>query len=520
MSIPVIDIFSGPGGLGEGFAGLDDGNVFKILVSAEMHPAAHQTLRLRSYFRLLKASSLGTGAYYDFCSGIGKTPWNSDESKALWDEAGEEALNITLGTPDGDTRLDEAIEARLCPDVNCVLIGGPPCQAYSLAGRSRNRAKKEYKPESDHRHFLYREYLRVLQKARPAAFVMENVKGILSSRVGGRQIFHDILTDLVNPYAALGLGGGGQVSYSICSLTKATIFSEGMDVESIDPSDFVIRSEEHGIPQARHRVILLGVRSDISSKPGLLLASGGRISVNDAIGDLPKLRSRLSKQEDSCERWAEVVRSHCRDLVSHADSSRMEQLATVLLDAADRIPANGILGGARMPKGNGTRSAPSEWLPVLSDPQLEVVLNHESRCHMSEDLRRYLFASAFARATKRSPKGSDDFSLPGLAPRHANWKTGKFSDRFRVQLADKPSTTITSHISKDGHYFIHHDPAQCRSLTVREAARLQTFPDNYFFEGNRTEQFHQVGNAVPPLLARQIAQLVARLIKSPKGIGE
>jgi DNA (cytosine-5)-methyltransferase 1 len=133
---------------------------------------------------------------------------------------------------------------------------------------------------------------------------------------------------------------------------------------------------------------------------------------------------------------------------------------------------------------------------------------------MASDLRRYTFAAVFADATGRSPKLSD--FPPSLLPEHGNVKKGvagdMFADRFRVQLPDRASTTITSHISKDGHYFIHYDPLQSRSLTLREAARLQTFPDNYRFLGNRTSQYHQVGNAVPPHLAGQIADIVADVL--------
>jgi DNA (cytosine-5)-methyltransferase 1 len=152
-----------------------------------------------------------------------------------------------------------------------------------------------------------------------------------------------------------------------------------------------------------------------------------------------------------------------------------------------------------------------EWLH--RDGQ-SVLTNHVSRTHMAGDLHRYLYCSAFAKSELKSPSLKD---FPEwLLPNHKNVERarsgGLFADRFRVQVADRPATTITSHIGKDGHYFIHYDPSQCRSLTVREAARIQSFPDDYHFEGPRTQQYTQVGNAVPPFLAHQIADAVWKLL--------
>jgi DNA (cytosine-5)-methyltransferase 1 len=159
---------------------------------------------------------------------------------------------------------------------------------------------------------------------------------------------------------------------------------------------------------------------------------------------------------------------------------------------------------------------PKELQLWYLDARLGGVLQHETRSHMRSDLHRYLFASCFAESQRYAPTLRN--FPPRLLPAHVNVdeETIPFVDRFRVQLGKFPSSTVVAHIAKDGHYYIHPDPSQCRSLTVREAARLQTFPDNYFFEGNRTEQYAQIGNAVPPLLARKIANVILKFLSSPR----
>lgn len=511
MKYKIVDLFAGPGGLGEGFASYKGDASFEIAVSAEMEESAHKTLTLRSFFRHIRGDQKALAAYYDFCHSA-DAPHPGTKVASAWKDAQAEANKLTLGVPADNDRLDELIGKAGLREEETVLIGGPPCQAYSLVGRSRNRGKEDYVAENDHRHFLYREYLRILNTTRPAVFVMENVKGILSSKVNGKLVFHDILRDLAEPGEAL--GKPDDLKYTIHSLVKPVKYEANMDPASLDANAFIIESEKYGIPQARHRVILLGVRQDFQYNGGHLLTKKATISVEEAIGALPKLRSRLSK-DDSDEKWRDATRRIAERLMQDARHKDLEGIANGLRAGSFHLGDYMETGSLRCR--DELRKEGQTWFTRwVKDKQLEVRLNHESRSHMESDLARYFYTAVYGELHRQTPKGHLNFPLKGLAPDHKNWESGKFIDRFRVQLREYPSSTVTSHIAKDGHYFIHYDPAQCRSLTVREAARLQTFPDNYFFQGNRTQQYHQVGNAVPSLLANQIAHVVAKILRSPR----
>ena len=465
--IPVVDLFAGPGGLGEGFSRVEDGKAFRTVISIEKDPHAIETLRLRAFYRAwMRNHRKVPPAYLDLLAS------DNAEAKQValaelakfpeWSEAREEACHLELGKE--NLLIHALIKERLGKTKNWVLIGGPPCQAYSLVGRSRMQNHDGLK--ADHRHFLYKEYLGIIEEYEPAIFVMENVKGLNTAKVAGKPILPTILKDL---------RAAGKKGYELHSMEADEGALPGMGDE-----DFLIRAENHGVPQTRHRVIIFGVRKDLHFKPESL-DRRMPVTVEQTIDDLPKLEGLDSAEE----RKEYTLRQRGQPLVR--------------------------VGGLR-------KSLPdflANFMSPLATELNNVLLNHQARSHMSQDLKRYEWWAKEARRTGKSPTLHDNVP-PGLLPNHQNVHDDSplvFADRFKVQLADKPSGTVTSHISKDGHYYIHYDPKQARSFSVREAARIQTFPDDYFFMGNRTQQYHQVGNAVPPYLAYQIGQRVFEALR-------
>ncbi len=510
-TIPVIDLFAGPGGLGEGFSSIIDneGNPrFSLKLSAEKDPVAHRTLSLRSFFRKFGPGKVPDCYYAHIRGEISRDElFEHPDAKGAAKEALAEALKFELGQDD-PKKLDSLIKTALGGADDWVLIGGPPCQAYSVAGRSRRTRESLEKFESDEKHFLYREYLRIIRDHKPAVFIMENVKGMLSSKHSGSSIFEKIISDLAKPCTDL--------EYQIHSFVKPGIAGE------IAPHDFVIEAERFGIPQGRHRVILFGIRNDvarsvpeISTNPEkfILKAEQTYVTVGQTLSDLPKLRSRLSKETDSHQEWLSALIETSQKMKFYR-SKILEPVYKEIGRAIREAQHHSSTGALFLRHERSTSQLESRFEQWFYDGRLGGVIQHDTRSHMRSDLNRYLFTAAYGRVHNYSPKLAD-FPRP-LLPNHGNLSSIKvpFSDRFRVQLADSWSSTIVSHIAKDGHYFIHPDPAQCRSLTVREAARLQTFPDNYFFAGNRTEQYTQVGNAVPPLLARKIAEVVSSFMET------
>lgn len=478
---PFIDVFAGAGGLGEGFLSCGNRKKFAAVASVEKEEVPCSTLKLRHFFHSFPRGEVPE-AYYKYISGeIDRT--------TLFEQYPQEAKKAQNSVLCWDMKsstcdsLNAELQKRLGDATHWVLVGGPPCQAYSLAGRSRRKDDPSF--ADDPKHTLYRQYLYLLETLGPSVFVMENVPGLLTARLSGRSTLKLITEDLHR---------AGTYGYRLYSLSNGKELKEDSDFREL-----VINAMNYGVPQSRRRLFILGIRADIEISPRTL-EFRQTVSTGEAIRDLPSVRSRLSRGSDSLENWICAIEG-----IRNIDMSRVHKsIRSKILSKLEQVSRSQ----------DRQTEEPSAFARLMRDEFLDEAPQHMTRSHMQSDLQRYFYAAIYAEVTGNSPKLQD---FPGeLLPRHKNIAgnpgTTVFNDRFRVQLKDKPSSTVTAHIRKDGHYFIHYDPLQCRSLTVREAARLQSFPDNYFFEGNRTEQYQQIGNAVPPLLASQIAEIVADIL--------
>jgi len=500
MDIQYIDLFCGAGGLGEGFTQAE----FSSALHVDSDEWAIDTVRMREIYHQLKAKGK-LESYYNTIKGS-----NGPLSSVLFNE--NKTINmrrinskaIRLNINEGSV-IDLITTIHNSRDENTplVIIGGPPCQAYSLAKRSRmrkpieglhgeelNKALDENNERvdkylSDERHDLYSHYLKIIHETQPDAFVYENVPGILTAQTKLGKNSKTNIIDLFNNDLNLKAGG-----YDLISMEKperALLFPSETNRAF---KEFLVDASNYDIPQKRKRFILIGIRSSLKNNNKALnfqkifestvsqFRSNEKITVKDAIWDLPRVK--------------------CGKGNNYFWNKKYEKSGSVYSDQL----ACQSMGG---------------------------ILNHFARNHMKEDLERYRY---FAEYALKNYKNATLFDLTrernDLLPNHRSAtnlidgkgkknRNAKYVDRFKVQLKNEPATTITAHIAKDGHAFIHPLPGQNRSLTVREAARLQSFPDDYAFCGPRTEQFKQVGNAVPVLLAKIIATGIKKVLESCNG---
>ena len=438
-----IDLFAGCGGLSEGFKQAG----FEIITQVEMDKWACETLTTRHLYHELKG--IGKGYLYDrYLSEEISRETILDRYSDTGESISHRVIQATLGK-DGTERILDKIESSTkfhdAPKHH-VLLGGPPCQPYSLAGRARD----PFRMENDERHYLYRHYLKILEYLQPDIFVYENVPGLFTARAQGTKIFRKILNDF-------------------SSLNPPYEITPPLEQICGDPYSCILDSADFHIPQSRKRLILIGYKMSLQHKnPGI-----------------KEIFTRLQKQ---------ALRNRKMERITVDDGIR----DLTPLKAGEG--SNGWFGSY-----NSGTSISSYQLKMRKDSP--GILNHRARTHMESDLQRYKFFIEYHKNGNGAATLNDLIEKrPDLIPNHRH--LDKFVDRFKVQWWNRPSSTITAHICKDGHYYIHPDINQCRSYTVREAARCQSFQDNFKFEGPRTEQFRQVGNAVPPLFASAIARTV------------
>jgi DNA (cytosine-5)-methyltransferase 1 len=407
MPYNFIDLFAGAGGLSEGFIRAG----FEPIAHVEMNKDACDTIKTRTAYHWLKANNRAR-IYNDYLRSTGK---NKEE---LWKKVPENLINSVINKEISEQTLPEifeSIDEVLNGKEVDLIIGGPPCQAYSIVGRARKDM------ESDPRNHLYKHYVKFLEKYKPNMFVFENVPGILSAKNG------EYLNKIFD------------------AVRKA-----GYEV-AIPPKNH-LNAKDFGVLQDRKRVIIIGWKKELN----LLY---------------PQFET---KQHD------------------------FQILKDLFSDLKPLTNGQGTLGALEY------ATPTTKYLRVSQIRNgLDFVTQHISRPNNDNDLEIYQVAIDKWNNGKRLNYAE----LPKRLIKHSN--TDSFVNRFQVVNGNGISHTVVAHIAMDGHYYIHPDKDQNRSISVREAARIQSFPDDYFFEGSRTAAFKQIGNAVPPLMAEKIAEKIA-----------
>lgn len=396
-----IDLFAGCGGLTEGFYRVG----YKALLHLEINKAACETLKTRM-------------RYYGYSQ-------EDIENAVMCDDITREGL-----IEDMDQRVSEEVD---------IIIGGPPCQAFSSVGRAQDPNSMSEDP----RNYLFENYLEVLNHYKPKMFIFENVKGLLTAHPKGVNIFDLIVRDMSKTYKVVS-----------------------------DKETILLNAVNYGVPQNRERVILCGIRNDINIEPEefyeklipthSIVAKDGlkpAVTVREAISDLPKL-----------------------------------------------FPGEG------MEVINFNETKFNDYLLRIRSKDFGKLYQHVARKHNKNDRERYRILSEHGNWQLKD--------LAEVRPDLVNHDPKHFGNRYTVQEWDKPGRTVVAHLYKDGNLFIHPDSTQERTFTVREAARIQSFPDDFFFEGSRTEQFKQVGNAVPPLMAEAFAITLKEMLSQKEMRGK
>ena len=442
--IKIVDLFAGPGGLGEGFSsvGPNDAPTFKIAVSVEKEASAHSTLTLRAFTREFKNRMLPY-EYYQYLRG----KITKEELITIYPKEWAAACNETLGRPVAlgednkliHSKINEALGDNSEP---WVLIGGPPCQAYSLVGRAKNAGTKGYIPEDDDRHFLYREYLDIIKQFEPTVFVMENVKGMLP-----------YTEQVVEDYKNIRVKKGNK------------IFSYSVDCKVLVSNDF-------GVAQKRQRLIFIAIRNDISEKRKITPS-----------GIFQEIENTYPQNKGHVLRDA-------LEYIKPLDAPRIKNM-TELDDeiTGKKVDVNQFYGNE------------NSYLKLINDGRkIEYVFNHKAR--YTNDINYEIYGTL-----EQGEDGTSEKIKHVMPYKHRNHI---FKDKYFKLIEDKPSRTITAHLKMDCHSHIH--PRQVRSITPREAARIQSFPDDYVFLGAYLKTYMQIGNAVPPVMARGIAKVLKKYI--------